>query len=57
VSPTAERYDVLFVTIDSLRRDVLGAYPDRPNGFEYVVETPTLNAFADRALVFKNKKN
>jgi arylsulfatase A-like enzyme len=45
--------NVLFVSIDSLRRDHLGAY-DRP--FDWVadldVETPTLDAFAERAAVF-----
>jgi arylsulfatase A-like enzyme len=47
-------YDVLFVTIDSLRRDVLGTYPDRRHGFPYEVATPNLDAFAERALVFDN---
>ncbi|WP_227357213.1 sulfatase [Haladaptatus salinisoli] len=44
--------NVLFISIDSLRRDVLGAYPDAPTIFDYEVETPNLDRFAKRALVF-----
>ncbi|MFB6218622.1 MAG: sulfatase-like hydrolase/transferase [Halobacteriaceae archaeon] len=46
-------YNVLLISIDSLRRDFLGAYP---TPFDWVadldVETPTLDAFARRAAVF-----
>jgi arylsulfatase A-like enzyme len=46
-------YNVLLVSIDSLRRDFLGAYP---TPFDWVadldVETPTLDRFAERAAVF-----
>jgi len=45
-------YDVLLVTIDSLRRDFLGAYADRPRPLDYAVATPNLDRFAERALVF-----
>ncbi|MFB6135614.1 MAG: sulfatase-like hydrolase/transferase [Halobacteriaceae archaeon] len=44
--------NVLFVSIDSLRRDFLGAYRDRPWGFDYDVETDNLDRFAERATVF-----
>jgi len=45
-------YDVLFITIDSLRRDFLGAYRDRPRVTDYDVATPNLDRFAERAAVF-----
>jgi arylsulfatase A-like enzyme len=45
-------YDVLFVTIDSLRRDFLGAYADTPRCTDYAVDTPNLDRFAERATVF-----
>jgi arylsulfatase A-like enzyme len=44
--------NVLFVSIDSLRRDFLGAYRDRPRGIDYEVATPNLDRFAERATVF-----
>ena len=44
--------NVLLVSIDSLRRDVLTTY-EGPIGFEYAVETPTLDRFAERATVFE----
>lgn len=44
--------NVLFVSIDSLRRDFLSAYRDRPFGYDYAVETPNLDQFADRGTVF-----
>jgi arylsulfatase A-like enzyme len=43
--------NVLFISIDSLRRDHLGAYDSEPY---FDVETDTLDAFADRAAVFDN---
>lgn len=43
--------NVLLVSIDSLRRDVLSAYEESV-GFEYAVETPNLDRFAERATVF-----
>jgi arylsulfatase A-like enzyme len=46
--------NVLLVSIDSLRRDFLDTYRDRPLGFDYDVETPNLDSFADRAAVFNN---
>jgi arylsulfatase A-like enzyme len=45
-------YNVLLITIDSLRRDFLGAYRDRPHVVDYDVATPNLDRFADRAAVF-----
>jgi arylsulfatase A-like enzyme len=45
--------NVLLCSIDSLRWDVLGAYRDEPAGFGYPVETPNLDRFADRAIVFE----
>ena len=45
-------YDVLLITIDSLRRDFLGAYRDRPRVVDYDVATPNLDHFAERATVF-----
>jgi arylsulfatase A-like enzyme len=44
--------NVLLVSIDSLRRDVLGAYADRPRALDYEVATPNLDRFAERATVF-----
>ncbi|WP_299267334.1 sulfatase-like hydrolase/transferase [Halorientalis sp.] len=44
--------NVLFVSIDSLRRDFLGAYSDRPEVVDYHVETDNLDRFAERATVF-----
>jgi len=43
--------NVLLVTIDSLRRDFLGAYRDRPRVVDYDVATDTIDAFADRSTV------
>ena len=43
---------ILLVSIDSLRRDLLGVYRDEPTGFGYTVDTPNLDRFADRAAVF-----
>jgi len=45
-------YTVLLITIDSLRRDFLGAYADRPHVVDYDVATPNLDRFAERATVF-----
>jgi len=47
-------HDVLLITIDSLRRDFLGAYRDRPRVCDYDVATPNLDRFAERAAVFEN---
>ncbi len=44
--------NVLLVSVDSLRRDFLSTYRDRPFGYDYTVETPNLDRFADRATVF-----
>ena len=44
--------NVLLVSIDSLRRDFLGAYADRPRVTDYDVATPNLDRFAERATVF-----
>ncbi|WP_248518132.1 sulfatase [Salinarchaeum laminariae] len=44
--------NVLFVSIDSLRRDFFTTYRDRPFGYDYAVETPNLDRFAERATVF-----
>lgn len=44
--------NVLLISIDSLRCDVLDAYRDEPRGFGYPVETPNLDQFADRAATF-----
>jgi arylsulfatase A-like enzyme len=44
--------NVLFVSIDSLRRDFLGAYRDRPAVVDYDVDTTNLDRFAERATVF-----
>jgi arylsulfatase A-like enzyme len=47
--------NVLFISVDSLRRDMLGAY-DSP--FDWVteigVETPNLDRFAEKAITFDN---
>ena len=45
--------NVLFISIDSLRRDFLSAYRDTPYGLDYEVETPNLDRFADRAVTFE----
>ena len=45
-------HNVLLITIDSLRRDFLSAYNDRPRVLDYDVATPNLNRFAERAAVF-----
>lgn len=45
--------NVLFISIDSLRRDYLCTYRDRPRGVDYDVETPNLDRFADRAGTFE----
>ncbi|MFB6146771.1 MAG: sulfatase-like hydrolase/transferase [Halobacteriaceae archaeon] len=50
----ADDLNVLLVTIDSLRRDMLGAYADRPRFADRAVETPNLDRFADRATVFES---
>ena len=44
--------NVLLVSIDSLRRDFLGAYRDRPRVLDYDVATPNLDRFAERATTF-----
>lgn len=44
--------NVLIVSIDSLRRDFLGAYSDRPEVVDYDVKTDNLDRFAERATVF-----
>jgi arylsulfatase A-like enzyme len=44
--------NVLLISIDSLRRDFLGAYSDRPDVVDYDVETDNLDQFAERATVF-----
>jgi len=43
--------NVLFVTVDSLRRDFVGAYRDRPRVVDYPVATDTIDAFAERSTV------
>ena len=45
-------YDVLLITIDSLRRDFLSTYADQPTVMDGPVATPNLDRFADRATVF-----
>jgi arylsulfatase A-like enzyme len=45
--------NVLLISIDSLRRDFLSAYRDRPYCVDYAVETPTLDRFAERAATFE----
>jgi arylsulfatase A-like enzyme len=44
--------NVLFVTIDSLRFDLLSTYRDEPAEFGYPVETKNLDRFAKKAAVF-----
>ncbi|MFC7189962.1 sulfatase-like hydrolase/transferase [Halocatena marina] len=44
--------NVLFVSIDSLRRDFLDTYQDDPWCIEYEVDTTNLDRFAERATVF-----
>ncbi|WP_265108601.1 sulfatase-like hydrolase/transferase [Halosolutus halophilus] len=44
--------NVVLISIDSLRRDVLEVYRDEPTGFGYQVATPNLDRFAERAAVF-----
>jgi arylsulfatase A-like enzyme len=44
--------NLLLVTIDSLRRDFLGAYREEPFVTDYPVETDALDRFAARATVF-----
>jgi arylsulfatase A-like enzyme len=44
--------NVLLISIDSLRRDFLGTYMDRPRVVDYDVETDNLDRFAERATVF-----
>lgn len=46
--------NVLCICVDTLRRDFLGAYADRPIDFEYAVDTPNLDRFAERAAIFEN---
>ena len=49
---TVDTVNTLFITVDSLRRDFLGAYADRPSNFGYDVATPNLDRFAERAAIF-----
>ncbi|MFB6229215.1 MAG: sulfatase [Halobacteriales archaeon] len=44
--------NLLLISIDSLRRDMLGAYADQPSVVDYPVATPNLDRFARRATVF-----
>ena len=44
--------NVLFVSIDSLRRDFLGAYSEKPAVVGYDVETDNLDRFAEKAAIF-----
>ena len=44
--------NVLLISIDSLRRDFLGAYRNRPAVVDYSVKTDNLDRFADQATVF-----
>lgn len=44
--------NVLFISIDSLRRDFLGAYCEKPSVVDYDVETKNLDRFAEKAAVF-----
>jgi len=46
--------NVLMISIDSLRRDFLGAYRDTPRIVDYEVSTPNLDRFAERATTFDN---
>lgn len=45
---------VLFISIDSLRRDFLGTYQDLPSIVDYDVETSNIDAFAEKAITFEN---
>lgn len=45
-------YNVLLITIDSLRRDFLSTYAAQPTVCDYPVATPNLDRFAERATVF-----
>lgn len=44
--------NVLFISIDSLRRDFLGTYRDHPICVDYEVDTPNFDRFAARSVVF-----
>jgi arylsulfatase A-like enzyme len=44
--------NVLLISVDSLRRDFLGAYSDQPAILDYEVDTENMDRFADRAAVF-----
>ncbi|WP_137285781.1 sulfatase-like hydrolase/transferase [Halorussus salinisoli] len=44
--------NVLLVSVDSLRWDFLSAYRERPLGYDYEVETPNFDRFAERATTF-----
>lgn len=46
--------NLLFISLDSLRRDVLEPYVDQPTVFDYEIETDNLDRFADRATVFED---
>lgn len=45
--------NVLLISIDSLRRDFLGAYRETPDVVEYDVRTDNLDRFAERATVYE----
>jgi arylsulfatase A-like enzyme len=45
--------NVLFVSIDSLRRDHLSAYAAKPATLDRPVKTPNLNRFSERAAIFE----
>lgn len=45
--------NLLLISIDSLRRDFLSTYLNRPRGFNYTVDTSNLDRFAKRATVFE----
>ena len=45
--------NVLFISIDSLRRDHLSTYAETPATLEQAVETPNLDRFTDCASVFE----
>jgi arylsulfatase A-like enzyme len=44
--------NVLFVSIDSLRRDFLSAYRETPDVVDYAVDTTNLDRFAERATIY-----
>lgn len=46
--------NVLFISIDSLRKDFLNTYRDTPTVVDYNVETSNLDKFAEKATVFDN---